>query len=87
MPKYTLVAEVTVSVSTEVEADTLEAALLAACEHPMQSFCNQCDRGLDDEWGLGGELDGTPRIVEAHVDDELVAEDVLQRALKATKTG
>lgn len=69
MPKYIVSASVTVSVWTEVEADTAEQARELAEDRPMQSLCHRCGetrRGQErEEWRTSGELDGTPSGLRA----------------------
>ena len=66
MPKYIVSATVTISIQTEVIADTEEAALEQAYGRPMMSFCHQCTHGYpEDEWITSGELDGTPQELRA----------------------
>lgn len=60
MKIYTVSALVTISILTEVIAESEEQALEIAEERPMQSFCNSCSsKDPDDQWVFGGELDGT----------------------------
>jgi uncharacterized OsmC-like protein len=59
--KFHLIATVTISVHTDVEADTLEKAIEIAEE---RSLCTVGDPGMygassEHEWCHSGELDGT----------------------------
>ncbi len=66
--KYRVIAEVTISVITDVEATSPEAAeRIAANRGEMQGLCHQCCEGQrgyrDEQWQLTGELDGAPRVL------------------------
>jgi len=64
--KYRVRAMMTISVYTDVEADSPEQAIELAGEHGNQGFCNQCSNGnADEEWVTSGELDGEPTDLEA----------------------
>jgi hypothetical protein len=66
MPKYTISGKVTISVYTEVVADTEEGAIEEANERPMMSLCHQCAGGIpSDKWVTSGELDGTVEELKA----------------------
>ena len=70
MPKYIVSGIVTVSIYTEVIAETEEEALKLAGDQPMMSFCNQCSRGTpEDEWVTAGELDGEPQELRAEEEE------------------
>lgn len=59
MKTFRVTAEVTISISTVVEARSEEHAKELASERPMMSLCHQCASGADDvEWITSGELDG-----------------------------
>ena len=61
MPTYTVHAEVTISIYTVVEAESLAEAKEIAEGRDMQSFCHQCAGGMNQEgevWTICGELDG-----------------------------
>jgi hypothetical protein len=59
--KYRVCADVTISVSTVVEAESKEQAIEMAQEREMQGLCHQCSTGNDrEEWSLSGEIDGEP---------------------------
>lgn len=62
MPKYRVTGFMTISVSVVVEADSPAKAREAARDAPLQTFCNQCARGSDDEWSTTGDLDGMVAI-------------------------
>ena len=62
MPKFCISAQMTISVSTVVEASTEEEAIEIAKGRPNQGFCHQCggNEDVDQEWQVGGDLDGDP---------------------------
>lgn len=62
MPKYRVSAAVTISVWTEVEAESEEQAKATAEDRPMQRLCHQCadGRGSRSMWRTSGDLDGSP---------------------------
>lgn len=61
--RFMVVAEMTISVSVYVDAESEEEASALAEKAPIQTFCHQCASGADDEWSAG-ELDGEPTIIE-----------------------
>lgn len=65
--KYTVGAMVTISVFTEVEADSAEKAVEIAEDRGLVGLCHQCgdDRTASAEWVTSGELDGTPYDLKA----------------------
>lgn len=74
MPKFIVSANVTISVWTEVEADTEQEAMALAEDRPMQTLCHQCSgtrhsQGRE-EWRTSGELDGSPFDLAANHKDE-----------------
>lgn len=61
MKIYRIVAEVTISVHTDVEAETAEAATEQASERRVIRLCHQCAAGdPSSHWVTSGELDGEP---------------------------
>lgn len=57
--KYIVEAEVTISITCEVEAKSPQEALKLAADMEMQNFCNQCCSADEAEaWTFSGELDG-----------------------------
>lgn len=65
--KFTFSGMVTVSLYTEVEADSLQEALEIAEQRGIQGLCHQCSgRDHDTQWSLTGELDG--EVVEIRED-------------------
>lgn len=63
MPRFAVVAEVTISIHTYVDGvDTADEALEIAEGREMHSLCFQCggDETVNAEWCTAGELDGTP---------------------------
>jgi hypothetical protein len=73
--KFIFVVNTTISLATQVEADTLEQAIEAAKSRGPMSLCSQCAPGAD-EWGTSGELDcepGMSELVDLHVDGDATA--------------
>ena len=74
MHRYMVTAHVTISMSTDVLADSEDEAVRVAEGRGMQSLCWACaggqvHRGM--EWVTSGELDGEPEIVDVErLDDE-----------------
>lgn len=71
---FRVVANITVSVSTLVEATSKEEAESLAFERSVQGLCSYCATpNASEEWSLGGELDGAvedaAQIVEVYLDD------------------
>lgn len=60
MPKYYFTVEAMITLTTEVEAPTLEAAVKKAQERAAQSLCHQCAHGEKGTWNTSGELDADP---------------------------
>ena len=59
MKKYIVTGLVTISVHTEVFAETAEDAIEMAQERPLQSICHYCSGQKPvDQWITSGELDG-----------------------------
>lgn len=59
--KYRLSGIVTISILTEVEADTEQEAIRIAEERGLVSLCHFCASGDPErEWITSGELDGIP---------------------------
>jgi hypothetical protein len=65
MQTYGITGNITISVYTEVKAETQEAALEEAGTRPIMSLCHQCaSHGGETEWATTGELDGDcPEII------------------------
>ena len=85
MTTYRLVTEITISMSVEVQAASLDAAMEKASEAPVQGFCHQCVRGEPECWNTSGELDGDPNagpLNAVYVDGEELAGAALKRAAK-----
>ena len=58
MPRYVFTTNVTISMSFETQADSLESAIDLAREASVVGLCHQCAKGGDDgEWNTSGELD------------------------------
>lgn len=74
MVKYTFVIEATISMHTEVEADSLKKAIKIAQSRPTQSLCWQCSKGEEEcAWSTSGEFDADPSgspLVEVYADGE-----------------
>lgn len=88
MPKYTFCTIGTISLHTEVTANTLEEAIDRALNRPMQSICHSCSKGDPHEWNTSGELDCDPAsgpLVELYVEGEEVVEDQFDAAVEAWK--
>lgn len=58
MAKFRLVAEVTISIATEVEAATPAEALEIAESREMARLCHQCATGEPEQEWVASELDG-----------------------------
>ena len=60
--KYRVSTTCTISLHTDVEADSQEEAIKKAFdERGVMSLCNQCSGGQsEEEWVTSGELDGEP---------------------------
>jgi hypothetical protein len=61
---YRVVAEMTISVHTDVVASSEEEARALAEDRGNASSCHSCCQGSCHEWVTGGDLDGTPSIIE-----------------------
>lgn len=69
MPKFTFIVEATISLSTDVEAASLEEAVQEAQGRGVQGLCHQCARGEPEVWNTSGEIDAEPsgfHLVEAY---------------------
>jgi hypothetical protein len=56
--KFSIAVAATITLYTEVEADSLEEALTAAQSRGVQGLCHQCSSGeCGIEWSLTGEID------------------------------
>jgi hypothetical protein len=70
MPKYTVTADVTISVSTVVEAHSPAKAKQLAAERSLIDLCSQCSSGdPSSEWVTSGALDGEPRRLHAEIEE------------------
>ncbi len=59
--RYSVIANITISVSTDVEADSEEQARELALERGVQGLCHHCASADGErQWVAGGELDGQP---------------------------
>jgi hypothetical protein len=66
--KYIVTAQLTISISTDVEASSPREAKQLALERPIMSLCYQCARGEPgEEWVTSGELDGAPTRLSVEV--------------------
>lgn len=65
--RYTVSANVTISVFTEVDADSAEEAEEKVSDRGMIGLCHQCggSRDAEEVWCTSGELDGEPRHLTA----------------------
>lgn len=65
MATYQLKANITISLTTIVEADSKEDALDQALDRSLIHLCHQCAGGHpEEEWVTSGELDGSPTGIE-----------------------
>lgn len=63
MKKFQVVAHVTISVFTDVEAGTEAQAREIAMDRPLIRLCMQCSAGdATARWVTSGELDGEPVV-------------------------
>jgi hypothetical protein len=58
--KFTVIAEITISLSTNVEAENEKEAIAKAEQRSLPTFCHFCGGDPDIEWATSGELDGVP---------------------------
>jgi hypothetical protein len=82
---YTFVVNVTISLSIDVEADTLEAAMDLARSGGLKSLCHQCASHEPGVWCTSGELDCDPtssELMDIFVDEEECAMGKLKAATK-----
>lgn len=71
--KYAFVIEAVISMSVDVDAESLEEATEMAHEAPVMSLCWQCSRGEPGEWRTSGELDCIPvesKLVGVYAGDD-----------------
>lgn len=67
MKTFRVNSQITISVFTDVKAETEEDAIAQASERCVQGLCYRCATGTkDEEWVTGGELDGEPDITHAY---------------------
>lgn len=62
--RFTLSAQVTISIYTEVIAETEEEAKRIAETREMASLCYQCTRDSNKVWVPGSGLDGEPQEIK-----------------------
>lgn len=62
--KYLFTVAGTVTLSVEVEADSLEGAVKEAQRAGMMSLCHRCGSSQPGEWHTSGELDCDPTASE-----------------------
>lgn len=62
MAQFTLIANVTISVYTVVEADTLEEAIKIGNERSLMSIPRGSSEDCNEEW-VADELDGMPESI------------------------
>lgn len=72
-----------ITLTTDVEAETLEEAIEIAESRAIQSLCNQCaSPDYKEEWGTTGELDGSPgKLVELVIGDDHMSASSTEFAL------
>lgn len=59
--RYSFAIAATITLTTDVEADSLEEAIEEAQSRGTQSLCHQCSVGdCDVEWSLTGKIDCDP---------------------------
>lgn len=78
MPTYAFVVNTTISMSTEVTADSLPEAIAEAKGRAVMSLCRQCSNAPANEWSASGELDGEPadgNLVDFFIDEKPVPPD------------
>jgi hypothetical protein len=63
MATYVVVAEVTVSIRTEVEAESPEKAMEIAEGREMSRLCHHCATGEPEKEWVASELDGSPEKI------------------------
>ena len=72
--KYTFIVEQTISMWSEVEAETIEDAVKIAQQRTVQKLCTQCSHGGPNSWNMG-EVDCEDPIsgalVDLHTDGDL----------------
>jgi len=76
MTRYCFVINATISLHTDVEAESLEEAIEEAKGRVVMSLCHQCAAGEPDsrdEWRTSGELDTDPSGAELV---DLIVEDL-----------
>lgn len=83
MPRYSFTSTATVSIVTNVEADTLKEAMEELDNRGMMTYCNHCiTNGAEDSW-VAEELDGDPQeLLSITVDNEDVPEKDFKRCKK-----
>lgn len=65
MKKWRLVATATITLITDVEADSVEDAREIADKRGIQSVCHKCSgKNREHVWSLTGELDGEPDLLK-----------------------
>ena len=80
MARYAFVVETGISMSIELDADSLEDAVKQAQEASVRSLCSQCSSADDGQWGTS-EFDCEPsmgKLVDAYVDDEEIGLDDIE---------
>jgi hypothetical protein len=58
--RHTFVITTAITLSIEVEADSLEGAIEKARESSIRTLCHQCAGASAGEWATSGEIDGDP---------------------------
>jgi hypothetical protein len=60
---YLITGELTISVCTEVRAESLAQAKRIAANRSAMTLCHRCsgDEHVNEEWVTSGELDGEPK--------------------------
>lgn len=65
--KYTLMAQVTISIYTEVEANSLEEAIMIAGDRGIETTQYQAEEQAQEFW-CADEYDGTPQNIRHEKD-------------------
>lgn len=71
MPKFTLSAQVTISIHTVVEANSEEEAIQIAEDRPLCTLmdCGRMGEHVEEVWFHSGELDGVPQDISIDKED------------------
>ena len=71
--RFSISANITITVFTEVDATSEKEARELALDRSVQTLCHQCSGGdASQEWSLTGDLDG--EVDDEHIVDVIVDE-------------